>query len=47
MSSCASSTPTRAGTLPVGAVGEVWTRSDQNMLGYWNKPEETAAALDR
>ncbi len=30
---------------PVGAVGEVWTRSDQNMLGYWNKPEETAAAL--
>ena len=31
--------------LPVGGVGEVWTRSDQNMLGYWNKPEETAAAL--
>ncbi len=31
--------------LPVGAVGEVWTRSDQNMLGYWNKPDETAAAL--
>ena len=26
-------------TLPVGEVGEVWTRSDQNMLGYWNKPE--------
>ena len=23
----------RARTLPVGAVGEVWTRSDQNMLG--------------
>ena len=32
-------------TLPVGEVGEVWTRSDQNMLGYWNKPTETAAAL--
>ncbi|MGA3147540.1 MAG: long-chain-fatty-acid--CoA ligase [Acidimicrobiales bacterium] len=32
-------------TLPVGAVGEVWTRSDQNMLGYWNRPEETAAIL--
>ena len=31
--------------LPVGAVGEIWTRSDQNMLGYWNKPDETAAAL--
>ena len=31
--------------VPVGAVGEVWTRSDQNMLGYWNKPQETAAAL--
>jgi long-chain acyl-CoA synthetase len=31
--------------LPVGAVGEVWTRSDQNMLGYWNKPAETAAVL--
>ncbi|MGO8872533.1 MAG: long-chain-fatty-acid--CoA ligase [Acidimicrobiales bacterium] len=33
------------GDLPVGAVGEVWTRSDQNMLGYWNKPAETAAVL--
>jgi long-chain acyl-CoA synthetase len=30
---------------PVGAVGEVWTRSDQNMLGYWNKPDETASVL--
>jgi long-chain acyl-CoA synthetase len=33
-------------TLPAGAVGEVWTRSDQNMLGYWHKPDETAAVLD-
>ena len=32
-------------TVPVGAVGEVWTRSDQNMLGYWNKPDETASVL--
>ena len=32
--------------LPVGAVGEVETRSPQNMLGYWNKPHETAAVLD-
>jgi long-chain acyl-CoA synthetase len=30
---------------PVGAVGEVLTRSDQNMLGYWNKPDETGAVL--
>jgi len=31
--------------VPVGAVGEVWTRSDQNMLGYWNKDHETAAVM--
>ncbi len=31
--------------LPVGTVGEIWTRSDQNMLGYWNKPEATASVL--
>jgi len=31
--------------LPVGEVGEVWTRSDQNMLGYWNKTDETASVL--
>ena len=28
-----------------GSVGEVWTRSDQNMLGYWNNPDATAATL--
>lgn len=28
-----------------GTVGEVWTRSDQNMLGYWNNPDATAATL--
>jgi long-chain acyl-CoA synthetase len=28
-----------------GEVGELWTRSGQNMLGYWNKPEETKAAI--
>jgi long-chain acyl-CoA synthetase len=32
-------------TVPVGAVGEVWTRSDQTMLGYWNKPDETSSVL--
>jgi long-chain acyl-CoA synthetase len=31
--------------LPVGQVGELWTRSDQNMAGYWEKPEATAAVL--
>jgi long-chain acyl-CoA synthetase len=31
--------------VPVGQVGEVWTRSVNNMLGYWGKPEETAATL--
>src|SRR5205823_3816432 len=25
-----------------GLVGEVWTRSIQNMKGYWNKPDDTA-----
>jgi long-chain acyl-CoA synthetase len=28
-----------------GEVGELWTRSPQNMKGYWNKPDETAAAI--
>ncbi len=27
-------------------VGEVHARSDLNFLGYWNRPEETAAAFD-
>jgi long-chain acyl-CoA synthetase len=31
--------------LPAGAVGEVMTRSSQTMLGYWNKPAETAAVI--
>lgn len=29
-----------------GEVGEVVCRSGQNMLGYWNKPEETAKTID-
>ncbi|MFO1406626.1 MAG: AMP-binding protein [Steroidobacteraceae bacterium] len=32
-------------TLPPGEVGEVLVRGPQMMRGYWNKPEQTAAAL--
>ncbi|MHB8439677.1 MAG: long-chain-fatty-acid--CoA ligase [Acidimicrobiales bacterium] len=35
-------TGAEAGT---GDVGEVWTRSGLNMLGYWDKPEETAKTI--
>jgi long-chain acyl-CoA synthetase len=31
--------------VPVGTVGEVWTRSAQNMLGYWNNPAATAVTV--
>ncbi|MCV7298379.1 long-chain-fatty-acid--CoA ligase [Mycobacterium barrassiae] len=31
--------------VPVGTIGEVWTRSAQNMLGYWNNPAATAATI--
>ena len=31
--------------LPTGEVGEVITRSDAVMAGYWNNPQATAAAL--
>lgn len=30
---------------PVGEFGEVWTRSDQQMIGYLNRPEATAATI--
>jgi long-chain acyl-CoA synthetase len=30
---------------PVGEVGELWTRSHQNMAGYWNNPAATADAM--
>lgn len=30
---------------PVGEFGEVWTRSDQQMIGYLNRPEATAATV--
>ena len=31
--------------VPVGTVGELCVRGDNVMLGYWNKPQETAAAI--
>jgi long-chain acyl-CoA synthetase len=34
--------PDTARDCPRGVVGELWTRSVQNMKGYWNKPDETA-----
>jgi long-chain acyl-CoA synthetase len=30
---------------PAGEVGELWTRSHQNMAGYWNNAGATAAAI--
>ena len=31
--------------LPVGEAGEVWVRGTQVMLGYWQRPDETAHVL--
>jgi long-chain acyl-CoA synthetase len=31
--------------VATGVVGELWTRSHQNMAGYWNKPSATAATI--
>jgi long-chain acyl-CoA synthetase len=37
--------PATGAELPVGAVGEVEARSPYTMLGYFNRPEETATVL--
>jgi len=37
--------PDSGAALGPGAVGEIQTRSPFNMLGYWDKPEETARCL--
>ncbi len=31
--------------LPTGEIGEVWIRSPSTMLGYWNQPDATSAAI--
>jgi acyl-CoA synthetase (AMP-forming)/AMP-acid ligase II len=31
--------------LPVGEVGELWTRSSNNMIGYWNLPDATKGTM--
>jgi long-chain acyl-CoA synthetase len=36
---------TEGAVVPAGEVGEVVIRGDNVMVGYWNKPEQTAAAL--
>ena len=38
--------PDTGATLPTGEPGELLCRSYTNMLGYYEKPEETAEALD-
>jgi long-chain acyl-CoA synthetase len=32
--------------LPDGEIGELWTRSRQNLVGYWGNEPATSAALD-
>lgn len=33
-------------TLPAGEIGEILTRSSNNMLGYWKLPDATASTMD-
>ena len=37
--------PDTGDDVAAGVVGEIWTRSAYNMLGYWDKPQETAATI--
>jgi long-chain acyl-CoA synthetase len=33
--------------VPLGQPGEIWIRGPQVMAGYWNRPDETAKAIDK
>jgi acyl-CoA synthetase (AMP-forming)/AMP-acid ligase II len=37
--------PETGAELSLGSVGEVWVRGPQVMLGYWRRPEDTAACV--
>ena len=37
--------PATCAEVPAGTDGEVWVRGPQNAVGYWNRPEETAASF--
>jgi long-chain acyl-CoA synthetase len=37
--------PDTGADTPAGVVGELWTRSRQNMKGYWDNPAATAATI--
>jgi long-chain acyl-CoA synthetase len=38
--------PDTGADCPANGVGEIWTRSSQNMAGYWMNQDATAAVLD-
>jgi long-chain acyl-CoA synthetase len=38
--------PTTGVDVPTGSDGEIWLRTPQLTVGYWRKPELTAAAID-
>src|SRR5947209_19701386 len=38
--------PDTGDEVPDGTVGELWTRSPQNMKGYWGNDEATRATVD-
>ncbi len=37
--------PDTGGAVAAGSVGEIYTRSGFNMLGYWDKPDDTARTI--
>jgi len=37
--------PATGADVPTGTIGELWTRSIQNMKGYWRNPDDTARTI--